>query len=69
MDENAQVKNPTMADCAQGISAVKAIAIAQSQGQKIYTINQANSRTTTTVGTGWNGAGSSCWVANKAGGC
>jgi hypothetical protein len=28
--------------CAEGISAVKAIAIAQSQGQKIYTINKEN---------------------------
>ena len=45
MDESGQIQNPTMADCAQSISAVKAIAIAQSQGQKIYTINQSNAAT------------------------
>jgi hypothetical protein len=45
LDENGQIKNPAQADCAQGISAVKAIAIAQSQGQKIYTINQGNRAT------------------------
>jgi hypothetical protein len=33
-DENGQLQNPTLPDCAQGISAVKAIAIAQQQGQK-----------------------------------
>lgn len=35
----------------------------------VFTINQANARATTTVATGWNGAGSTCWVTNKAGGC
>ncbi len=35
----------------------------------VYTVNQANTRTTTGVATGWNGAGSSCWVTNKGGGC
>lgn len=44
-DSNGQTQNPTMATCAEGISAVKAIAIAQSQGQKIYTINQSNRAT------------------------
>ena len=44
-DENGQVQNPTLAACQQAISAVKAIAIAQAEGQKIYTINQEN-RTT-----------------------
>ena len=44
-DENGQIKNPTQADCAQAVSAVKAIAIAQAQGQKIYTINQSNAAT------------------------
>jgi len=44
-DENGVVQNPVLADCAQGISAVKAIAIAQAQGQKIYTINQDNRAT------------------------
>ncbi|PAT32504.1 hypothetical protein CLI93_00540 [Vandammella animalimorsus] len=42
MDSNGQVQNPTMQPCAEGISAVKAIAIAQQQGQKIYTINENN---------------------------
>ena len=44
-DENGQIKNPTQADCAQGVSAVKAIAIAQAEGQRIYTINQSNAAT------------------------
>ena len=44
-DENGQIKNPTETACAQGISAVKAIAIAQSEGQKIYTITQDNAAT------------------------
>ena len=44
-DETGTIQNPTLADCAQGISAVKAIAIAQAQGQKIYTINQSNAAT------------------------
>lgn len=35
----------------------------------VFTINQANARGTTSVAAGWNGAGSTCWVANKAGGC
>lgn len=35
----------------------------------VFTINQANARGTTTVKTGWNGAGSTCWVTNKSGGC
>ena len=43
--ENGQIKNPTMPPCAEGISAVKAIAIAQNQGQKIYTINRENAVT------------------------
>ncbi|WP_353362196.1 transglutaminase domain-containing protein [Acidovorax sp. FG27] len=42
VDENGQTQNFAKEDCTQGISAVKAIAIAQSQGQKIYTINQSN---------------------------
>ena len=38
-DENGQIKNPSQPNCAEAVSAVKAIAIAQSEGQKIYTIN------------------------------
>ena len=44
-DENGQPRNPTLQPCAEGISAVKAIAIAQQQGQKIYTINAQNAAT------------------------
>ena len=44
-DEQGQTQNPTQADCAQGVSAVKAIAIAQAEGQRIYTINQSNAAT------------------------
>ena len=44
-DENGQIQNPTQADCAQAVSAVKAIAIAQAEGQRIYTINQSNAAT------------------------
>lgn len=42
---------------------------AQGTGGFVYTINQGNTRTTTSVISGWNGAGSSCWVTNKSGGC
>lgn len=45
MDENGQIQNPTQADCAQAVSAVKALAIAQAEGQRIYTINQSNAAT------------------------
>jgi hypothetical protein len=41
-DADGKVQNPTLQACAEGVSAVKAIAIAQSQGQKIYTINKDN---------------------------
>ena len=44
-DFKGQTQNPTQADCAQAVSAVKAIAIAQAQGQRIYTINQSNAAT------------------------
>ena len=45
-DENGRIQNPTLNPCAEAISAVKAIAIAQSEGQKIYTINKQNAQTT-----------------------
>jgi len=35
----------------------------------VYTLNQNNVRGTTTLGTGWNGAGSACWVRRKDGSC
>ena len=44
-NSNGQIENPTLKPCAEGISAVKAIAIAQSEGQKIYTINKQNAQT------------------------
>ena len=45
LGQQGQIQNPTKADCAQGVSAVKAIAIAQAEGQRIYTINQSNAAT------------------------
>ena len=44
-NEQGQIQNPTQADCAQAVSAVKVIAIAQAEGQRIYTINQSNAAT------------------------
>ena len=44
-DENGRIQNPTLNPCAEGISAVKAITIAQAEGQKIYTINKQNAQT------------------------
>ncbi|HXF66765.1 MAG TPA: type IV pilin protein [Burkholderiales bacterium] len=35
----------------------------------VYTIDQDNNRRTTTVGSGWSGAGSNCWVRRKEGTC
>jgi type IV pilus assembly protein PilE len=34
-----------------------------------YTIAPNNVKATVTVGAGWAGAGSTCWVLNKGGGC
>ena len=34
-----------------------------------YRINEANVRTTVAVPSGWNGAGNTCWVVNRGGGC
>ena len=45
LDDKGNIKNPSLQPCAEAISAVKAIAIAQSQGQKIYTINKDNAQT------------------------
>ena len=45
LDDKGQLKNPNLQPCQEAISAVKAIAIAQSQGQKIYTINKDNAAT------------------------
>jgi hypothetical protein len=44
-DATGQVKNPALNPCAEAISAVKAIAIAQAEGQKIYTITPQNAAT------------------------
>jgi type IV pilus assembly protein PilE len=35
----------------------------------VYTIDQANNRVTVSVGSGWSGAGSNCWVRTKSGSC
>ena len=45
LDDKGNIKNPTLPQCQEAISAVKAIAIAQSQGQKIYSINKDNAAT------------------------
>lgn len=45
IDANDQVRNPMLTNCAEGVSAVKALAVAQSEGQKIYTINKNNRAT------------------------
>ena len=45
LDDKGQLQNPSLPQCAEAISAVKAIAIAQSEGQKIYTINKDNAAT------------------------
>jgi type IV pilus assembly protein PilE len=42
---------------------------AEGVGNFVYTINESNARQTTTVGTGWAGAGNNCWVRNKDGSC
>ena len=38
-DEQGQVQNPTKRDCAQAVSAVKVIAFAHAEAQRICTIN------------------------------
>ena len=35
----------------------------------VYTINEANTRTTTSLPTGWVGTGNTCWVIRKDGSC
>ncbi len=35
----------------------------------VYTINQDNTRTTTSLPAGWSGGGSTCWVIRKDGSC
>ncbi|MFY9328274.1 MAG: type IV pilin protein [Georgfuchsia sp.] len=35
----------------------------------VYTIDQDNTRTTDSVGTGWSGGGNTCWVLKKNGAC
>ena len=45
LDDKGQLKNPSLQPCQEAISAVKAIAIAQNEGQKIYTINKDNAAT------------------------
>ncbi|MCL2076104.1 MAG: hypothetical protein FWH15_06650 [Betaproteobacteria bacterium] len=45
IDGEGQIQNPALAGCAQAISAVRALAIAQQQGQKIYTLTRENAAT------------------------
>lgn len=42
---------------------------AQGMSGFAYTVNQANTKATTGVGSGWSGSGSSCWVVKKDGSC
>jgi type IV pilus assembly protein PilE len=42
---------------------------ARGMGGFVYEIDQANNRTTVSVGAGWAGAGTACWVLNKNGSC
>jgi len=35
----------------------------------VYTLNESNVRATTTLGAGWSGAASACWVRRKDGSC
>lgn len=42
IDRKGSVKNPNLQPCVEAVSAVKAIAVAQQQGQKIFTINSRN---------------------------
>ena len=43
--ENNRTINPALAPCREAVSAVKAIALAAQEGQKLYTINRQNSVT------------------------
>lgn len=43
--ENNRTINPALAPCREAVSAVKAIALATQEGQKLYTINRQNSAT------------------------
>lgn len=45
LDEQGQIQNPTSADCPKAVSAITAITIAHSQGQKLYTIDSSNAAT------------------------
>ncbi|RYH30428.1 MAG: hypothetical protein EON54_21825 [Alcaligenaceae bacterium] len=41
-NEQGQVQNPTKQDCAQAVSTVKVLAIAQAEGQRVYIVDQNN---------------------------
>jgi len=54
------------------LNAAAYVVTATGQGKMngfVYRIEPNNVKTTTSVGAGWAGAGSSCWVLNKGGGC
>lgn len=42
---------------------------AKGMGNFAYTINESNTRGTTSLPSGWSGAGSGCWVTSKGGSC
>lgn len=41
-DDKGDIQNPALIDCTQGVSAIRAIAIAQQQGQKVYVVDKSN---------------------------
>ena len=59
----------TGADPAQTYSATATGIATEGTTSFVYTINESNAKGTTTVGAGWNGAGSTCWVRKKDGTC
>lgn len=59
----------TGADPAQTYSATATGVVGEGTNGFVFTINEANARGTTTVGTNWNGAGSTCWVRKSDGSC
>ena len=42
---------------------------AGSMASFVYTMDETNGKTTTTLPTGWTGAGATCWVTKRDGSC
>ena len=59
---------PSVSPSQTYVATAKGIAI-QGVADFVYTLNEKNDRATTTLGAGWSGAGSACWVRRKDGGC